>query len=101
MLDITHGRVVKKTGPLRNCNTCSCRQLTDRLFHLHDGVIQVAAQAYVRRYFMANALNHRPSPWLNVIAGVAWTDKDAGISRRGATGFGVRLLWEFLRKGGR
>ena len=41
-------------------------------------------------------------PWVHLdIAGVAWTDKDAGLSRRGATGFGVRLLWEFLKKGGR
>jgi len=37
-------------------------------------------------------------PWAHLdIAGVAWTDKDAGIHRRGATGFGVRLLWEFLK----
>jgi len=39
-------------------------------------------------------------PWVHLdIAGVAWTDRDAGISRRGATGFGVRLLWELVKRG--
>jgi len=37
-------------------------------------------------------------PWAHLdIAGVAWTDKDQGTTRKGATGYGVRLLWELLR----
>ena len=37
-------------------------------------------------------------PWVHLdIAGTAWTDRDRGYVRKGATGFGVRLLWEFLR----
>ncbi|MHC4548113.1 MAG: leucyl aminopeptidase [Planctomycetota bacterium] len=37
-------------------------------------------------------------PWAHLdIAGTAWTDKDRGYHRKGATGYGVRLLWEFLR----
>ncbi|MHC4224087.1 MAG: leucyl aminopeptidase [Planctomycetota bacterium] len=36
-------------------------------------------------------------PWAHLdIAGVAWSAKDAAYHRRGATGYGVRLLWEFL-----
>jgi leucyl aminopeptidase len=38
-------------------------------------------------------------PWVHLdIAGTAWTERDAGYVRKGATGFGVRLLWEFLRR---
>jgi leucyl aminopeptidase len=38
------------------------------------------------------------SPWVHLdIAGTAWTERDSGYLRRGATGFGVRLLWEFLK----
>jgi len=37
-------------------------------------------------------------PWAHLdIAGTAWTDKDQGWNRVGATGYGVRLLWEFLK----
>ncbi len=37
-------------------------------------------------------------PWAHLdIAGVAWTDRDDGMVRRGATGYGVRLLWEFVK----
>jgi len=37
-------------------------------------------------------------PWAHLdIAGVAWTDRDDGMIRRGATGYGVRLLWEFVK----
>ena len=36
-------------------------------------------------------------PWVHLdIAGVAWSDKDGGYRRRGATGYGVRLLVKFL-----
>jgi leucyl aminopeptidase len=35
------------------------------------------------------------------IASVAWTERDAGMLRKGATGFGVRLLVEALRARGR
>jgi leucyl aminopeptidase len=38
-------------------------------------------------------------PWAHLdIAGTAWTDKDADWNRVGATGYGVRLLWEFLKE---
>jgi len=38
-------------------------------------------------------------PWAHLdIAGTAWTDKDVECNRVGATGFGVRLLWEFLKE---
>ena len=38
-------------------------------------------------------------PWAHLdIAGTAWTDKDTGFSRRGATGFGVRTLLEIARR---
>lgn len=38
-------------------------------------------------------------PWVHMdIAGTAWTDKDTGISPKGATGFGVRLLVETARR---
>jgi leucyl aminopeptidase len=37
-------------------------------------------------------------PWAHLdIAGVAWTEKQNGILRKGATGFGVRLLARLLR----
>ncbi len=38
-------------------------------------------------------------PWAHIdIAGVAWTDKDAGFCPKGATGFGVRTLLEIARR---
>ncbi|MHC4953919.1 MAG: leucyl aminopeptidase [Planctomycetota bacterium] len=38
------------------------------------------------------------TPWIHLdIAGVGWTESTKGYSSKGATGFGVRLLWEFLR----
>ena len=40
-------------------------------------------------------------PWAHLdIAGTAWTDKDTGFCRKGATGFGVRTLFELVRKTG-
>ncbi len=37
-------------------------------------------------------------PWAHLdIAGMAWTERDAGLLRKGATGYGVRLLVEALR----
>ncbi len=37
-------------------------------------------------------------PWAHLdIAGTAWTERDAGYQRKGATGYGVRLLWDFVR----
>jgi leucyl aminopeptidase len=40
-------------------------------------------------------------PWAHLdIAGTAWTDKDTGFCRKGATGFGVRTLFELVRKSG-
>jgi leucyl aminopeptidase len=41
-------------------------------------------------------------PWAHLdIAGMAWTERDAGTLKKGATGFGVRLLVEALRRRGR
>ncbi len=38
------------------------------------------------------------TPWAHLdIAGTAWTDKDSGFCRKGATGFGVRTLFELVR----
>ncbi len=38
-------------------------------------------------------------PWVHLdIAGTAWTDKDTGFSPKGATGFGVRTLFEIARR---
>jgi leucyl aminopeptidase len=38
------------------------------------------------------------TPWVHLdIAGVAWTDKDTNLGRRGATGFGVRTLYEYAK----
>ncbi|MHC4493054.1 MAG: leucyl aminopeptidase family protein [Planctomycetota bacterium] len=38
-------------------------------------------------------------PWAHLdIAGTAWTEKAAGYQRKGATGYGVRLLWEFVKR---
>ncbi len=38
-------------------------------------------------------------PWAHLdIAGTAWTDKDTGFSPKGATGFGVRTLFELARR---
>ncbi len=38
-------------------------------------------------------------PWAHLdIAGTAWTDKDTGFTPKGATGFGVRTLFELVRK---
>ncbi|MHC4410746.1 MAG: leucyl aminopeptidase, partial [Planctomycetota bacterium] len=31
------------------------------------------------------------------IAGTAWADAAKGYRSKGATGYGVRLLWEFLK----
>jgi len=41
----------------------------------------------------------REVPWVHLdIAGTAWTDKDTGAAPRGATGFGVRTLFELARR---
>jgi len=41
-------------------------------------------------------------PWAHLdIAGTAWTDKDTGFYPKGATGFGVRTLFEVARRFGR
>ena len=38
-------------------------------------------------------------PWAHLdIAGTAWTDKDSGAAPKGATGFGVRTLYEIARR---
>ncbi len=38
------------------------------------------------------------TPWAHLdIAGVVWSDKDREVSRRGATGWGVRLLDQWVR----
>jgi leucyl aminopeptidase len=38
-------------------------------------------------------------PWAHLdIAGTAWTDSDTGASPKGATGFGVRTLFEIARR---
>ncbi|MGO8944381.1 MAG: leucyl aminopeptidase family protein [Syntrophobacteraceae bacterium] len=38
-------------------------------------------------------------PWAHLdIAGTAWTDKDTGFSPKGATGFGMRTLFEIARR---
>jgi leucyl aminopeptidase len=38
-------------------------------------------------------------PWVHLdIAGTAWTDKDTGFSPKGASGFGVRTLFEIARR---
>jgi leucyl aminopeptidase len=38
-------------------------------------------------------------PWVHLdIAGTAWTEKDTGATPRGATGFGVRTLFEIARR---
>ncbi len=38
-------------------------------------------------------------PWAHLdIAGTAWTDKDTGFSPKGATGFGVRTIFEIARR---
>ncbi len=38
-------------------------------------------------------------PWAHIdIAGMAWTEKNQGYHTRGATGYGVRLLLEFLER---
>ncbi len=38
------------------------------------------------------------TPWAHLdIAGVVWSDKDRAVSRRGATGWGVRLLDQWVR----
>ena len=39
------------------------------------------------------------TPWVHIdIAGVSWTNKDIFIYPKGATGYGVRLLVEFIKK---
>ena len=39
------------------------------------------------------------TPWVHLdIAGTAWAEKDSGIAPRGATGFGVRILVEAVRR---
>ncbi|MFH1200630.1 MAG: hypothetical protein V1708_06190, partial [Candidatus Micrarchaeota archaeon] len=39
------------------------------------------------------------APWAHLdIAGVAWTDKDKPYLVKGATGFGVRLVVQYLRE---
>ncbi len=39
-------------------------------------------------------------PWVHLdIAGTAWTDADTGASPKGATGFGVRTLFEIVKLG--
>ncbi len=38
------------------------------------------------------------TPWVHLdIAGMAWADGDKGYHKPGATGYGVRLLWEFIQ----
>ena len=39
------------------------------------------------------------TPWAHIdIAGTAWTSSDTDISPKGLTGYGVRLIYEFLKK---
>jgi leucyl aminopeptidase len=41
----------------------------------------------------------REIPWVHLdIAGTAWTEKDTGAAPRGATGFGVRTMFEIARR---
>lgn len=48
-------------------------------------------------YFLSEFVEDMP--WLHLdIAGTAWTDKGLPYCPKGATGFGVRLLLEFLKK---
>lgn len=43
--------------------------------------------------------NFAPEHWAHVdIAGTAWSDKEGGYVQKGATGAGVRLVVEYLRK---
>ena len=39
------------------------------------------------------------TPWAHIdIAGTAWSEKDTPLARKGATGFGLQLLYRFLEK---
>ncbi len=46
--------------------------------------------------FLSRFVGHRPWAHLD-IAGVAWTQKSTPLNPKGATGFGVRLLVQYLR----
>jgi len=52
----------------------------------------IAGAAFLKKFV-------KDYPWVHIdIAGTAWTKKNRTYTPKGATGFGVRLLVEFLRK---
>ena len=57
-----------------------------------------AAGTITAAAFLANAIGN--TPWVHIdIAGTAWTQdatKNKSYNQRGATGFGVRLLLDYL-----
>jgi len=61
-------------------------------------VVDRSAGAIVGAMFLKQFVP-KEIPWAHLdIAGTAWTDKDTGFSPKGATGFGVRTLFEIARR---
>lgn len=71
---------------LLNCEIADMRNITNS-----RGAGSITAAQFLKR-FVGN------TPWAHLdIAGVTWSKKNADISRIGGTGFGVRLLNDFVK----
>ena len=71
---------------LLNCEIADMRNITNS-----RGAGSITAAQFLKRFI-------GKTPWAHLdIAGVTWSKKNTALSRTGGTGFGVRLLNEFVR----
>ena len=71
---------------LLNCEIADMRNITNS-----RGAGSITAAQFLKRFI-------GKTPWAHLdIAGVTWSKKNTALSRTGGTGFGVRLLDEFVR----
>ena len=69
-----------------NCEIADMRNITNS-----RGAGSITAAQFLKRFI-------GKTPWAHLdIAGVTWSKKNTALSRTGGTGFGVRLLNEFVR----
>ena len=71
---------------LLNCEIADMRNITNS-----RGAGSITAAQFLKRFI-------GKTPWAHLdIAGVTWSKKNTALSRTGGTGFGVRLLNEFVK----
>ena len=72
---------------LLNCQIADMKNITGT-----RGAGSITAAQFLKRFV-------KNTPWAHLdIAGVTWSKKDSNFSRPGGTGFGVKLLDEFVKK---